>query len=151
MNTKEGYTMNDLASLSATKLLAALKNKQMGSLELLEFYIERYERLNPRINAIVATDFDSARKRAQEADAALAKGEVWGPFHGLPMTIKDNIPVKGMPNTYGMPDSQGLRTFCERGRCSIPFGRWGDYFRKNQSSLMGHGYPILQRCLWANQ
>ena len=95
--------MNDLASLSAKKLLETLKNKQMGSLELLEFYIERYERLNPRINAIVATDFDSARKRAKEADAALAKGEDWGPLHGLPMTIKDNIPVKGMPNTYGMP------------------------------------------------
>lgn len=95
--------MNDIASLSATRLLGALKNKQMGSLELLEFYIERYERLNPRVNAIVATDFESARKRAQEADAALAKGEVWGPLHGLPMTIKDNIPVVGMPNTYGMP------------------------------------------------
>ena len=103
MNLKEGDVMNDLASCSATKLLGALKNKQMGSLELLEFYIERYGRLNPRVNAIVATDFDSARKRAQEADAALAKGEVWGPLHGLPMTIKDNIPVVGMPNTYGMP------------------------------------------------
>ena len=95
--------MNDLASLSATKLIEALKNKQMGSLELLEFYIERYGRLNPRINAIVATNFDSARKRANEADAALAKGENWGPLHGLPMTIKDNIPVAGMPATYGMP------------------------------------------------
>ncbi|MBI4765249.1 MAG: amidase [Deltaproteobacteria bacterium] len=103
MNPKQGDTMNDLASISATKLVGALKNKQVGSLELLEFYIERYERLNPRINAIVATDFDSARKRANDADAALAKGEVWGPLHGLPMTIKDNIPVVGMPNTYGMP------------------------------------------------
>jgi Asp-tRNA(Asn)/Glu-tRNA(Gln) amidotransferase A subunit family amidase len=54
MNPKEGDTMNDLTSLSATKLLGTLKNKQMGSLELLEFYIERYERLNPRVNAIVA-------------------------------------------------------------------------------------------------
>ena len=109
--------MNDLASLSATKLLGALKNKQMGSLELLEFYIERYERLNPRVNAIVATDFDSARKRAKEADAALAKGEVWGPLHGLPMTIKDNIPVEGDAKHLWHAHSQGLRTFCERGRC----------------------------------
>ncbi len=51
----------------------------------------------------MAKDFYSARKRAQEADAALAKGDVWGPLHGLPMTIKDNIPVVGMPNTYGLP------------------------------------------------
>jgi amidase len=95
--------MNDIASLSATRLVEALKNKQMGSLELLEFYIERYERLNPRVNAIVATNFESARKRAKEADTALARGEVWGPLHGLPMTIKDGIPVVGMPYTRGMP------------------------------------------------
>ncbi|MBU4035538.1 MAG: hypothetical protein KKA35_03820 [Proteobacteria bacterium] len=95
--------MNDIGSSSATKLVEALKNKQIGSLELLEFYIERNERLNPRINAIVATNFESARKRAKEADAALAKGEVWGPLHGLPMTIKDIIPVAGMPCTNGMP------------------------------------------------
>ena len=95
--------MNDIASLSATKLVEALKNKEVGSLELLEFYIERHERLNPRINAIVATNFESARKRAKEADIALARGEVWGPLHGLPMTIKDSLPVVGMPYTFGMP------------------------------------------------
>ncbi|MEJ2158847.1 MAG: amidase family protein [Desulfobacteraceae bacterium] len=95
--------MKDLASSSATKLLGALKNRQISSLELLEFYIERLTRLNPRINAIVATDLDNARKRAAEADVAYAKDEDWGPLHGLPMTIKDNIPVVGIPNTYGMP------------------------------------------------
>lgn len=95
--------MKDLASLSATKLLGAIKNNHISSLELLEFYIERQARLNPPINAIVATDLDNARKRAADADVAFAKGEDWGPLHGLPMTIKDNIPVVGMPNTYGMP------------------------------------------------
>ena len=95
--------MNDLPNLSAAKLVTALKKKQMTSVELLEFYIERYNRLTPRINAIVATDFDNARKRAKNADAALAKGEDWGQLHGLPMTIKDNIPVAGLPNSYGLP------------------------------------------------
>jgi amidase len=95
--------MKDLASLSATKLLGALKNKRLSSLELLEFYIERLTRLNPLINAIVATDLDNARKRAADADRAFAKGEDWGALHGLPMTVKDNIPVVGMPSTHGMP------------------------------------------------
>lgn len=95
--------MKDLASLSVIRLTKALKKKQISSLELLEFYIKRYERLNPRINAIVATDFKNARKRARAADAAIAKGEDWGPLHGLPMTIKDNIEVVGMPTTYGDP------------------------------------------------
>jgi Asp-tRNA(Asn)/Glu-tRNA(Gln) amidotransferase A subunit family amidase len=59
--------MNNLASLSPTKLMTALKEKQIGCVELRDFYIERYKRLNPRINAIVATDFENARKRANAA------------------------------------------------------------------------------------
>ena len=95
--------MNDWAALSAAELMKALRNKDVGALELLEFYIDRYTRLNPQINAIVATDFAAARERAKQADAAFVRGEYWGPLHGLPMTIKDNIAVKGMPATHGMP------------------------------------------------
>jgi amidase len=100
--------MSDLSSLSASKLVRALMNKRVNSLTLLEFYIERYERLNPRVNAIIATDFDNARKRAKDADIALAKGEVWGPLHGLPMTIKDSIAVVGMPYTFGLPNAKNF-------------------------------------------
>ena len=95
--------MDNIAGMSAVGLTKLLRNGQIGSLELLEFYVERYKRLNPRINAIVATDFENARRRAKEADAAFARGEDWGPLHGLPMTIKDNIEVVGMPTTYGSP------------------------------------------------
>ncbi len=64
---------------------------------------ERYERLNPKINAIVATDLENARARAKAADEALDKGDNWGPLHGLPITIKDSIEVVGMPCTSGAP------------------------------------------------
>jgi amidase len=70
---------------------------------LLEFLEERHRRLNPDINAIVTTDFENARVRAAAADAALARGEIWGPLHGLPMTIKDSLEVVGMPCTSGAP------------------------------------------------
>jgi amidase len=93
--------MKNLAAMSAVELTNLLRKRQIGCLELLEFYIERYGRLNPRINAIVATDFENAKKRANAADGALARGEDWGPLHGLPMTIKDCIEVVGMPTTYG--------------------------------------------------
>ena len=95
--------MDNLASLSATNLITALKERQISSVELLDFYFERYTRLNPQVNAIVTTDFDNARKKAISSDTARAKGEDWGPLHGLPMTIKDNIEVVGMPTTYGNP------------------------------------------------
>ena len=74
--------MNDFAYASATKLTKAIQAKRISSVELLELYIERYERLNPLINAIVATDFDNARIRARAADEKLSKGESWGPLHG---------------------------------------------------------------------
>jgi len=95
--------MNDFTYASATKLTKAIQAKRISSVELLELYIERYERLNPRINAIVAVDFDNARIRARAADETLSKGESWGPLHGLPMTVKDTIEVKGMPCTSGYP------------------------------------------------
>jgi amidase len=71
---------------------------------LLEYFIERTERLNPSLNAIVSTNFVQARKDALAADEALANGTVLGPLHGVPMTIKDNIQVMGMPTTYGSTD-----------------------------------------------
>ncbi|MCF8068170.1 MAG: amidase [Desulfobacterales bacterium] len=96
--------MNNIANLSATKLVSALKSKSISSLELLEIYIERYKRLNPIVNAIVATDFEKARILARAADESLAKGEDTGPLHGLPMTVKDMVKVTGMPCTDGSPE-----------------------------------------------
>ncbi|MBW1849683.1 MAG: amidase, partial [Deltaproteobacteria bacterium] len=93
--------MDEWAKLSALTLAKAIQDKKISSVELLEYFIERYERLNPKINAIVATNFDQARKKAVDADEALAKGEIFGPLHGLPMTLKDNLEIVGMPTTYG--------------------------------------------------
>lgn len=103
--------MKELAGYSAAKLVKALKKKQISSLELLEFYFERYGRLNPEINAIVATDFENARKKAKAADNAIARGEAIGALHGLPMTLKDNIEVTGMPTTYGRPEFKDFVPF----------------------------------------
>ena len=89
---------------SATSLATRLRERRIGCLELLEHFIARVERLNPDLNAIVVQDFERARGRAREADAALARGEVWGPLHGLPMTVKDSYDVAGLPTTWGVPE-----------------------------------------------
>jgi len=96
-----------LGSYSATSLVKAIKSKQIGATELLRYFMDRHKRLDSRINAVVATDFEGALKRAQKADEALSRGEIWGSLHGLPMTIKDNIEVAGMPTTYGSPRFSG--------------------------------------------
>ena len=95
--------MDNLEFLSASQLVKAISGRQISSVELLNFYKKRIKQLNPKINAIVATDFNTAEKRARAADEALVKGELWGPLHGLPMTVKDSIEVVGMPCTSGYP------------------------------------------------
>jgi amidase len=95
--------MDDIAFLSAVNLVKAILEKRISSSELLEIYIERYERFNPSVNAIVDTDFETARTRARQADDALANDEILGPLHGLPMTVKDYISVAGLHSTYGSP------------------------------------------------
>jgi amidase len=89
---------------AARDLARAIRRKRVGALELLELYLARMEAFNPRINAIVATDLDGARQRARAADRALGRGEVWGPLHGVPMTIKESYDVVGMPTTWGIPE-----------------------------------------------
>ena len=88
---------------SASELTGAIRRGEISSLDLLNRYIENIQANNDRINAVVAMDVTSARARATEADRALAAGQIWGPLHGLPMTVKDVFEVAGMPATSGDP------------------------------------------------
>jgi len=88
---------------SATDMLQALRSKQVSAVELLDLHLDRIERYNGPLNAIVIKDFDRAREAAQAADAARARGED-GALLGLPLTIKDAIDVQGLPTTCGLPE-----------------------------------------------
>jgi amidase len=96
--------MDDVVFRPAVALAKALRAGELGSRELLEQYISRVERLDARINAVVARDFERARRRADEADAARKRGTLLGPLHGLPMTIKDSLETEGLCTTCGVPD-----------------------------------------------
>jgi len=96
--------MNEPWFSSATELARAIRERRLGARDALEMYLSRVDRLNAAINAIVVLDRDGARARAAQADAALARGEVWGPLHGVPMTIKESHDRVGMPSTWGFPD-----------------------------------------------
>ena len=95
--------MDDRAFASATELSVEIRDRHIGCVELLEFYLARAERHNPALNAIVVWQLDRARERARAADAALARGERWGPLHGIPMTVKESFNVAGLPTTFGNP------------------------------------------------
>ena len=95
----------DLPFRSAADLTIALNRRQIGARELLDLYWSRVERLNPELNAIIVDDIEGARRRADEADAALARGDHVGPLFGLPMTIKESFDWTGTPTTWGCPNT----------------------------------------------
>jgi amidase len=90
----------DPTFLSATSLAVLLRAGDIGCLELLDHYIARVERLDPRINAVVVRDFDRARQRARALDQQPDRS---APLFGVPMTIKESFNVAGLPTTWGAP------------------------------------------------
>ena len=95
---------------SATSLAKSIRAGEILPSELLEIYLDRVEELNPKINAIVTLDAANARKRAADADRALERGEVWGPLHGLPITVKEFFATETMPTTCGDKDFEDFAT-----------------------------------------
>ncbi len=91
------------AFASATELAAAVRARRTSASELVELCLARIARHNPSLNAICTLDAPGAQRRAREADAALSRGEVWGPLHGVPMTIKDALETAGLRTTGGHP------------------------------------------------
>jgi amidase len=86
---------------TATRLAQGLGAKQFSSRELLQLYLDRIERLNGPVNAVVTLDAERAMAAAADLDDATARGERRGPLHGLPITIKDAIEVDGVRSTGG--------------------------------------------------
>ena len=86
--------------LSATRLSARLAAGKIAPTDLLDHVLRRVDALNPAINAIVALCPD-ARAAAEESEVRLARGEARSPLEGIPLTVKDNIPVKGVAATWG--------------------------------------------------
>ncbi|HXZ80361.1 MAG TPA: amidase [Terriglobales bacterium] len=91
----------ELEFASAFEAAAAIRKKKISSVELTKAVLARIDRFNPKLNAIVTLTADQALERARAADGALAKGQVWGAFHGVPCTIKDSFEVEGVRTTCG--------------------------------------------------
>lgn len=92
----------DITELSASKLSAAIRGRQVSCLEVMQAYLQRIERYNPVYNAIVSVaEHDSLFDQARRADVALDRGEYFGWMHGMPHAVKDLANVQGMITTSG--------------------------------------------------
>ncbi len=88
----------DLAAVEARRLIGM---KRLSPVELAESCIQRVEKVDHAVNALVARDFDRAREAARKAETAVARGEALGALHGLPLGIKDLENTEGLRTTYG--------------------------------------------------
>ena len=102
MNLGKGFS-DKLAFMRAVDLARLIREKEISSVELTRYFIDRIERYDETINAVVVRDFDRALSAAARADEALMRGELFGPLHGLPMTVKEAYNVAGLPTTWGDP------------------------------------------------
>jgi amidase len=94
--------MDDAAAFApAHELARSIREREISSRELLDTYVDRVERLNAPVNAVVTLDVDRARAAAARADDSIARGEPIGPLHGLPITIKDALETEGIRSTGG--------------------------------------------------
>ncbi|MHA1579658.1 MAG: amidase [Candidatus Freyarchaeota archaeon] len=87
--------------MSAIELSKSIRDGELSPVEVVYAFLNRIEKINPELNAFVTLTEESARKEAERAEEAVKKGEKLGPLHGVPVAIKDNIPVKGVRTTYG--------------------------------------------------
>jgi amidase len=107
---------SDLTLASAEEQLAALRAREISSEQLTRSYLERIERNNAELNAIVSLDEEGALARARRCDGEIADGAEHGLLHGLPITIKDGWEVAGIHSTAGIP---GLRDHVPAGDAEV--------------------------------
>ena len=93
----------DIVFSSTTQLAAAIRAGHVSAREVLQAHLAQIDTCNPTLNAVITLDAGRAYERAREADAALARGEIWGPLHGVPFTLKDAHATAGMRTTTGFP------------------------------------------------
>ncbi|MEO8436366.1 MAG: amidase [Pyrinomonadaceae bacterium] len=92
--------MDELTSQSATKLAEMICTRAISPVEVVSAHLQRIERMNPSLNAIVTLAPD-ALERAREAETIIMRGGQVGPLHGVPLTIKDTIETQGLRTTSG--------------------------------------------------
>lgn len=128
----------ELCFTPATELAAAIRERRLSPVEIMDAVLARIEAVNPHINAFLAVDGERAREGAKAAEAGVMRGEAAGALYGLPVSIKDLELVAGLRCTFGskffadnIADSDGLVT--ERAKTA-----GGIVIGKTNTSHYGH-------------
>ena len=95
--------MTDLCLHTAIELAGMLRRREVSAREVIAAHIDRIERHDAVVNAVVTRTFERATAQAATADEELAHGRVTGLLHGLPVAHKDLAETAGVRTTFGSP------------------------------------------------
>ncbi|WP_310361783.1 amidase [Pseudomonas brassicacearum] len=95
-------------TLTLREMAGLLRRGALTSVTLLEFYLQRIAERNPQINALIQlAPVEQLRRQAREADEMARVGQISGPLHGIPITIKDVLHVRGFKMSRGVGELMG--------------------------------------------
>jgi amidase len=121
---------SELCFMEARELAQRIRRKEVSCVEVMEAHLAQIERVNPTVNAIVTLLPEAGLKQARAADEAMARGDVLGVLHGLPIAHKDLVPTRGIRTTYGspiyadhVPEEDGLIVERLKGAGAITIGK----------------------------
>jgi aspartyl-tRNA(Asn)/glutamyl-tRNA(Gln) amidotransferase subunit A len=98
MKKSSSYNLLNLTIKDLSKLIST---REISPVDLIEAALERIAKLNPTLNAFITVVEDSARRDAKNAESLIKEGKYRGPLHGIPISLKDLIYVKGVKSTSG--------------------------------------------------
>jgi hypothetical protein len=107
---------------------------------VMQAVLNRIDKVNPQINAFCTVDPDRAMAEAREADKRVVRGKAAGPLFGVPVSIKDLIETKGLPNHLRLPSPGEERS---RGRCRAGGAVAGCRLSRNRKDQHPEYYPHL--------
>jgi len=143
--------MSELWQRSAIELAVSIRDGAITSRAVVEAHFERIDAVNSHLNAIVRRLDDQALAAADAADAAVERGDDLGVFHGVPMTVKENIDLVGSPTTRGvhafaetLPECDAPVTERLKAAGAIPIGRTNlpDYGLRVSTDSSLHGLTL---------
>ncbi|MGA2483105.1 MAG: amidase [Candidatus Acidiferrales bacterium] len=94
---------DDILYLSVWELGARIAARWISPIELTEAYLERLERIGPKLGAVATVTRELAMEQARAAEQEIAAGHSRGPLHGIPYGAKDLLATRGIPTAWGAP------------------------------------------------
>src|SRR5207244_2081309 len=91
----------DLLFMPAVKAAALVRSKKLSPVEYVDAVLKAIDRAQPKLNCFRVVMAEEARRDAKAAEKAVSDGAPLGPLHGVPVSIKDLVDVKGVPTRHG--------------------------------------------------